>query len=79
MSKFYGQVEGMAQTVASRRGSKYIKTSAQSWDGSVITRLHYDDDGELYVSIDIDDGSSFYGQCYFYGTLEQLKQKLKKD
>lgn len=30
MSTFYGQVEGMAKTVASRRGGKEIKVSAQS-------------------------------------------------
>lgn len=66
MSKFYGQVQGQAQSIASRRGSQYIRVSAQSWDGSVITRMVYDDDDVLKVQIEIDDGSSMYGQSYFY-------------
>lgn len=78
MSKFYGQVqvEGFAQTIASRRGSQFIKVSAQSWDGSVITRLHYDDNGKLMVDLQIGDGSSWWGKTVFYGTIEQLKAKL---
>ena len=64
MSKFYGQVEGMAQTVASRRGSSFIKSSAQSYDGSVIVRMHYDLEGKLMISLNLTDGSDFYGQCF---------------
>lgn len=77
MSKFYGQVEGSAQTIATRRGFRDIKSSAQSWDGSVITRLFYDDDGKLNINIQLSDDSSFYGCSYFTGTLDELKAKLK--
>ena len=77
MSKFYGQVEGMARTVAGRRGNRFIKSSAQSYDGSVIVRMNYDDQGQLMVGLSIGEGSSFYGTEYFYGTLEELKERLE--
>ena len=40
MTKFYGQVEGMGNTVDSRRGSQNIKSSVQSCEGSIITELY---------------------------------------
>ena len=73
MSKFYGQVEGSAQTIASRRGFRDIKSSVQSYDGSVITRLFYDDDGVLNVNIQVSDDTSFYGRSIFTGTFEEFK------
>lgn len=76
MSAFYGQVEGSAKTSASRRGSKDIKVSAQSWNGSIQTRLYYDGD-DLMVDITIGEESSFTGYSYFHGTLEELKERLK--
>jgi hypothetical protein len=76
MSKFYGQVYGQAKTEASRRGSRDIKVSAQSWDGSVITYLEYDKDDQLEVTISIAEGSSSYGYTYFRGSLEELKERL---
>lgn len=77
MSSFYGQVQGTAQTLATRRGSKDIKVSAQSWNGSVIIRMYYDDAGELSVELSVAEGSSFYGYTKFSGTLNELVEKLK--
>lgn len=79
MSAFYGQVEGCAQTIASRRGGRNsgIRSSAQSWDGSVITRM-YERDGKTEVNIEIAEGSSFCGDNYFTGTIEELKEILSK-
>ena len=80
MSKFYGQVEGMAQTIATRRGSQYIKSSVQSYDGSIITELRYDDEGQLMVEVRTCGFSSFQGNMLFYGTFEEFVKKLgKKD
>lgn len=76
MSAFYGQVMGSAQTVGSRRGHKDIKVSAQSWNGSVITRLYYEGE-DLMVDLQIADESSAYGYTAFNGTLEELKDRLK--
>ena len=80
MSMFYGQVEGQAETIASRRGSRNsgIKTSAQSWEGSVIVRMHEGEDGEPRVDIQISNDSDFWGQSYFYGTIDELKTQLEK-
>ena len=78
MSKFYGTVVGQAKTEATRRGSDSIKVSAQSWDGSLITRMRYGQAGRLRVQLDVYDGSSScYGTTIFDGTLDELKAKLR--
>ena len=76
MSKFYGQVEGMSSTVATRRGGKFIKTSAQSYDGSIQTRLEYNDSDNLMVEMSMCDGTGFYGDRVFRGKFEDLKDIL---
>lgn len=76
MSKFYGQVEGMSSTIATRRGGKFIKTSAQSYDGSIQTRLEYDEQDNLTAEISMCDGTGFYGDRVFRGTFEDLKDIL---
>lgn len=77
MSAFYGTVIGNAQTPATRRGHNDIKVAAQSWDGSVSTRLYYKGD-DLMVDLQIAEGGSVYGYTVFNGTLEELKRKLEK-
>lgn len=77
MSKFYGTVVGMASTPATRRGGRDIKVAAQSWDGSVITRLYYNKDDELTVDLQIADGSSTMGRTIFTGSMEELESLLK--
>ena len=76
MSEYYGQVSGMSDTVASRRGSKAsgIRASAQSWKGSVIVVMYND-----MVSIEISEGSSISGTTYFRGTIDELKEQLGKE
>ena len=78
MATFYGQVQGQAQTIASRRGSysSHIKASVQSYDGSVITELYYGDDETLRVRVAVSDGTDFYGRRVFDGTLEELTNCL---
>lgn len=78
MSKFYGTVVGASDTPATRRGYRDIKVAAQSWDGSVITRLNYNKDDELMVDLQIGEGSDTSGYTVFYGTIDQLKSKLQK-
>ena len=79
MSKFYGQVFGSANTSASRRGTQDIKVSAQIWNGSVITRLWYNDDGKLMVDIQTAGGSSASGYTAFCGTFDEFNKKLSKE
>ena len=77
MSKFYGTVHGDAsQTDGTRRGFRSIKVAAQSYDGSVITSMHYGHNDELMVQLDFSDDSSTYGQSLFYGTFQELKDRL---
>jgi hypothetical protein len=75
MSKFYGSVQGN-RGAATRGGYNRIKTSAQSYDGSVITELTYEEN-TLMVRVSTDKGSSPYGSTIFYGTFEEFVNKLK--
>lgn len=77
MSKFYGQVIGSAKTNASRRGTRNIITTAQSWDGSLITEMYYSEDGKLMVRLEHAESSSICGYTVFHGTMDELLAKLK--
>ncbi len=76
MAKFYGQISGSGNTVATKTGTERtgLKVSAQSYDGSVIVLMIGD-----RVEIEISDTSSFTGSTYFYGTIEELKAKLSRE
>lgn len=78
MSAFYGQVEGQAKTIASRRGSanSHIKASVQSWNGSIITELYYVGD-ELCIEVQHADGSAFRGYTIFDGTMDDFVAALR--
>lgn len=82
MATFYGQVAGNSEIVVARQGSfdSGIHSSAQSYHGSVDVSLRYKDKeivDSLMVKIGISNGSSMYGNNYFYGTIEELKQALE--
>ena len=77
MSKFYGQVEGMANTVASRRGSQNIKSSVQSYEGSIITEIYTRYDQTL-LDIYYDSDTSFYRERIFTGSINEFVELLKK-
>ena len=78
MSKFYGMVRG--NRGASTRGGSAnsgFKATAQSYDGSVITCLDYDQNNNLKVRIELSEGSTTYGDVAFSGTFEELKESMK--
>ena len=78
MSKFYGMVRG--NRGASTRGGSAnsgFKSTAQSYDGSVITCLDYDQNDNLKVRIELAEGSTTYGDVAFSGTFEELKEAMK--
>lgn len=80
MSTFYSTIKGN-RGAATRCGSRNsgIKAAVQSWDGSLISSLHYDHEGKLIVELSTSDGSSSYGSNrIFSGTLEELTNKLNK-
>ncbi len=75
MSKFYGQTwteDRTSSTAATRCGHRSINASAQSYDGSIITRLEYDKAGALVVTIDVASGSRTHGETVYRGPLDQL-------
>lgn len=78
MSKFYGTVVGASNTNATRRGYHDIRVAAQSWGGSIATRLWYNDNEVLMVDVEVSDGSSAYGQLIFSGTFDTFCEKMKK-
>ena len=57
MANFYGTVKGRASSLATREGSDSIRSSAQSWNGSVVVELEYNRAGELQVEIGCMEGS----------------------
>ena len=78
MSAFYGMVQGNRGS-ATRGGSRAsgFKSTAQSYDGSVITELSYNDKDELMVRVSISEESAPYGSTIFYGTFSEYISKLK--
>ena len=78
MAKFYGQVSGSANTVATRRGSANsgIKSTVQSWEGCVITELNEEENGKIILTVSVSKESSSYGTLVFKGTIEELVTKL---
>lgn len=59
MSKFYSTCYeyGSSRSSATRCGHRNIYAAAQSWDGSVITGLSYNDAGDLIIQIQVADDS----------------------
>jgi len=77
MSKFYGTVQG-SRSMTTRCGTRNsgIRGSVQSYDGSVISSLWYNDDEKLMVSISTSDYSSsggFSSDQKYWGTFEDFK------
>lgn len=77
MAKFYGTIQGN-RGLATRCGNARLKSTAQSYDGSVIVILTYNTENELNVCIEIDDDSSDHGEKFFEGSIKELKDKLAK-
>jgi hypothetical protein len=77
MSKFYGSIQGN-RGAATRGGHSIIKSTVQSYDGSIINYLSYDDD-KLMVEVCVSNDSSNYGSRIFYGTFDEFVNKLKGD
>lgn len=81
MSAFYGMVKGN-RNCATRGGSKSsgFRASCQSYDGSIISTMNYDDDGTLKVRVGTNDGSSAcsdWNSNDFTGTFQEFKDLLK--
>lgn len=78
MAKFYATIQG-SRDPKTCTGTDNIKACAQSYDGSVITRLIYIKD-KLNVNICTNDHSDTYGDDYdsdICCTFDQFKDLLK--
>lgn len=82
MAKFYGLVKGYNNTGSrgsvTRLGSTGIKAAAQSYNGSVITELSYNEEGKLAVAIYTSEASDSCGSLEWSGTFEDFKKQLRK-
>ena len=78
MSAFYGMVQGN-RGAATRGGSRNsgFKSTVQSWDGSIITQMSYDDQDQLMVTVSYSTGSNCYGTTIFHGTFDEYVMKLR--
>ena len=74
MSKFYGQINGGRGT-ATRTGHRNIRAAAQSYDGSVITELSYNDEGIIPME-EIESIMKKYGN---YKRYEKRHKRFKSD
>lgn len=77
MAKFYGSIQGN-KGVATRVGSSSIKSSVQSWDGSLISSMSYVGD-KLMLELSVSKGSASYGKTIFYGTFEEFVNKFERE
>ena len=75
MAKFYGTVQGN-RGMGSRLGTQDIKASAQSYDGSVITRLWYNNNNELMINLAINGGLGSSGDTKFHNTFDRFNQLM---
>ncbi len=78
MAKFYATINAdLSRTLATKRGSKYIKTSTQSYNGSIITTMYYNEQNKLMIEIETTKTSnSCYGENRYRGTFAQLEELL---
>ena len=76
MAKFYGSIQGN-KGIATRMGNSSIKSSVQSWDGSLISSMSYVGD-KLMLELCVSDGSSATGRTIFYGAFEEFVNKFEK-
>lgn len=87
ISVLYGQVEGCAETRGTRRGTytSRIASSVQSYDGSLTMEMFYplDAQGEYedepWVQVYYYNGTGFYGNTVFRGSLERFLEMCRKE
>ena len=77
MAKIYGSIQG-DKGAATRMGNSSIKSSVQSWDGSLISSMSYKGD-KLMLELCVSKGSASCGKTIFYGTFEEFVNKFEKE
>lgn len=74
MSKLYGSIQG-CRGAATRCGTSLMKSSVQSWEGSLISYMSYEGD-TLMLELCVSEGSSAYGKTIFRGTFKEFVEKF---
>lgn len=77
MAKTYTTCIGMRGGATRRGGRDGCRASVQSYDGSIIVENWYDEDGELWVRVCLDDGSSCYGTTVWQGKFDGFKEAMQ--
>ena len=80
MSKTYATCIGMRGERTARGSGNGCRASVQAWDGSIIVKTWYNNDGTLKVSVGTNDGSSCcsdFNSEDFQGTFQEFKDLLK--
>lgn len=80
MAKTYCTCIGMRGERTARGGYDGCRASVQSYDGSVIIRNWYEEDGTLKVRVGTNDYSSCcsdWGSHDFVGTFKEFKELLE--
>ena len=80
MSKTYCTCIGSRNERTARGGNDGCRASVQAYDGSIIVRNWYDENGTLIVCVGTNDGSSCctdWNSNDFTGTFQEFKDLLK--
>ena len=77
MAKFYGSIQGN-RGAATRMGNSSIKSSVQSYNGSLISYMSYVGD-KLMLELCVSEGSASSGKTIFYGTFEEFVNKFERE
>ena len=77
MAKTYCTCQGMRQQAHRTGGNNGCIASVQSYDGSIIVENWYDEAGELWVRVCLDDGSSCSGTTVWQGKFDGFKEAMQ--
>ena len=80
MSTFYGEVEGH-RGIGSRIGTadSGFRSSAQSNDGSIVIKLHYEGDKLMVEVGTMAWSASNFNRPNWWGTFEEFDELLRRD
>lgn len=80
MSKLYTSIQSdCTKTTGTKRGHRWVRSSIQSWNGSLITTMNYNINNETdpQITIEKSNTSSMGGDIIFHGTLSGLEYILR--
>ena len=78
MDTFRGKIKGAAYGDGTRIGTveSGIESALQSWSGSIITKMNYDEFGQLIIDVEVSPTCNTWGTPIFKGTIQEFMIKL---